>query len=347
MELLEARSKSECILDHSFGGVIGSGFMWVTAGCRGIFRCGAHMVLCPAPGRAFNHHNMSCSCLPSREPTHSWAGCPSSGDLEDATAFAALIEARQSRRRDLTLLLYGQAGGSSSQLSLGDDRGVQLVRAQLSWLSKQSGGAHHLVVSPALRIRNHPADNLCLTVLRPRGICCGYSSVGIDHYPRWRLAPTHPFVLFALRFWAAARVVRHGTNVLYVDLDIRTREYALVLIVSGPSLVSVIINGVGWPRERLGSPCPLEGWGVAQARAQGRVGWTEGGLGMAERRLQVAQGRLGVADRGLGSAALLDADHAKVRRGRSPTLPSMTFHDLPKPSLTFPVVQTCRRTPSS
>ena len=223
-DLLERRS-GECTIGISFG--CNGDQIWVAAGCRGIFRCGATKLLCPSHDvRRDSRLNATCGCKEATGPSApGWANCPADGDLEDAGALAALVHARRSPRRDLAVLLYGPAAGSTAQLSLGEERGLRFLQAQIGSLRRLSGGGeHHLVISPRLGVVNHPLDNVCLTSLRPRGICCGWSRAGIDYYPAWGLAPTHPFVLFPLRFWLAARILSLGVNVLYVDLDVHLSQ---------------------------------------------------------------------------------------------------------------------------
>jgi len=214
--LLQQRSSTLCEVGTSYGCAADSQSMW-TAGCRGIFRCGHSMVYCPSDERRENS-TRTCTCTTTRHSAvHGWERCPAeAGDLSDPSAFSALVDTRRTKDRDITLLLYGHASSSAIQPAMGDTaRAVRFLKAQLGALHTLTGDPDaYLVISPLLTIRGHPDDNVCASVLRPRGICCGWSAAFSEFFDSWQLPPTHPFPLFALRFWVASRVLALGTNVL-------------------------------------------------------------------------------------------------------------------------------------
>ena len=239
----------------SSGGGTTDASMWASGGCQAVFRCAGVQLLCPIRLPAVAK-NISCACTSASHSNDAgttvreWEGCPRDGNLEDQRALANLVKARQSPQHDLVVLLYGLAGGSTAQLSLGEERGLRFLQAQIASLKHHaSGREHYLVATPHLAIANHPADNVCASSLRPRGICCGWSRAGMAFYDAWKLGPTHPFVLFALRHWVVGEVLRLGTNALYVDLDLHLGYDALRLFRT-PALrgFGVLWHGdEGWP----------------------------------------------------------------------------------------------------
>ena len=101
------------------------------------------------------------------------------------------------------------------------DSGPQFIETQVRSL-RSLGVENYVVVTPNLastsvaQERGAKNANLCESALRPRGICCGFSDVGIAELQgsQWGLYPTHPFLLFLQRWWLASEALARGYSIL-------------------------------------------------------------------------------------------------------------------------------------
>ena len=97
--------------------------------------------------------------------------------------------------------------------------------AQINLLKRlNSFGIHStLPITTHLHLPAHPANNLCLSRLRPRGICCAYAGVGMELVHAgasgrgWTVDETHPYMLFLQRWWLTGQAVYRGYNVRFLD----------------------------------------------------------------------------------------------------------------------------------
>ena len=102
--------------------------------------------------------------------------CPADGHLQDAASLEAMLAARASPARELIILVLGWTNGGVTIAMR--DSGVAFVRSQLETL-RELGAPHTLVITTQLGIRTNKADNLCLSRLRPLGVCCAWSDAGM------------------------------------------------------------------------------------------------------------------------------------------------------------------------
>ena len=178
------------------------------------------------------------------------SSCPANGDLHNVTALHEMIEARASpETRELVILILGWTNGKA-QVNMRDS-GTDFVSATLSSLLNQHSITNYLVLTPHLINQPNRAagtDNLCRAVLRPRGICCGYSSVGMREAVNnsWEIFPTHPYVLFLQRWWFTAQALVRGVSVLSIDSDLRLSANPLSILRRPPyDNLDVIFQGDG------------------------------------------------------------------------------------------------------
>ena len=74
------------------------------------------------------------------------------------------------------------------------------------------GVVHTLPITTHLHDATHPGNNLCLSRLRPRGVCCAYAGVGMHLVHagapgrKWTVEETHPYMLFLQRWWLTGAV---------------------------------------------------------------------------------------------------------------------------------------------
>jgi hypothetical protein len=93
-----------------------------------------------------------------------------------------------------------------------------------------------LPITTHLHIPEHPGNNLCLSRLRPRGVCCAYSGVGMHLVHAsgpgraWTVDETHPYMLFLQRWWLTGQAVYRGYNVLSLDTDLHLAVNPLELL---------------------------------------------------------------------------------------------------------------------
>ena len=178
---------------------------------------------------------MSCSealdyVLDWRRPSYSSSTmattCPN-GDLANLTALDAMLTARAaplpSGEMAITILILGWTNGKS-QISM-RETGASYIEAQIARL-KSFGLENYLVISTDLSAAQEykkktsaaksVSGNLCKGVLRPRGICCGWSGQGIEQLSTssWGLFPTHPYLLFLQRWWFTTHALSRGYSIL-------------------------------------------------------------------------------------------------------------------------------------
>lgn len=151
------------------------------------------------------------------EPTD----CPAT-DLEVPEQLEAMLRARASPRRDIAITILGPTSGMRA-VQMGE-QGKQMLLNMISNL-RHWGVGNYLAITTHLYQPSHPGNNLCLSALKPAGVCCAYSGVGMplvaEGSPgrRWGITETHPYLLFLQRWWFTGQAVGRGYNVLSLDTD--------------------------------------------------------------------------------------------------------------------------------
>ena len=163
--------------------------------------------------------------------------CPSNGDFRDPTAIDAMLRARASPRRDIVLMLYGRVGKSGLTtgyvpVDMGWE-GARYVQALEDRLSTMGIRNSSLVVTAATQdaVSGEMDGMVCRKVLRPLGLCCGWSAFGHEALTgnRWGWSQTHPHYMKMQLWWMAGQVVARGYNVLTLDYDIFLAQNPLEL----------------------------------------------------------------------------------------------------------------------
>ena len=159
--------------------------------------------------------------------------CPVSADLEDPAALDAMLAARASTERDVVIMILGPTSGLRA-VRMGA-LGEAMLRNMVANL--RAVGVHsYLAITTHLHLPAHPSNNLCVSRLRPAGICCGYAGVGMRHVAadapgrNWTVEETHPYMLFLQRWWFTAQAVARGYNVLSIDTDMHLASNPLDLV---------------------------------------------------------------------------------------------------------------------
>ena len=182
--------------------------------------------------------------------------CPANGDLHNDAALEAMLSARASTARELLIMVLGWTNGKS-QINMRDE-GVRFIEAQIASLRRHSV-ENYLVLTPQLGQQNRRAgtDNMCLNRLRPRGVCCAYSSVGMREVgvtidrgnASWGMFTTHPYMLFLQRWWFTTHALVRGYSILSIDSDLQLSTNPFV-VVHAPAYAwfDVLFQGDGgWP----------------------------------------------------------------------------------------------------
>ena len=189
------------------------------------------------------------------------SACPANGDLHDAAAFDAMLQARASSRRELLIFVLGWTNGKS-QIAMRDE-GVHFIDTQISSL-RRHGVGNYLVLTPQLGQpgRKGGTDNMCLTKLRPRGVCCAFSSIGMRELSvnrgnaSWGMFSTHPYMLFLQRWWFTTQALTRGYSILSLDSDLQLSTNPFE-VVHAPAFASfdVLFQGDGgWPVRQRRAP---------------------------------------------------------------------------------------------
>ena len=209
-------------------------------------------------GTAQTHGNMASQSHGNMAPS-----CPANADLRNETALEAMLAARASPARAITILILGWTHGKA-QVTM-RETGVGLIETQVHAL-RAMGIENYLIITPLLLEldKRHVSgnNNLCVHTLRPLGLCCGYSDTGLSHLssrwmpgspsPDWGLFPTHPYMLFIQRWWFTAMALTRGYSILSLDADLHlsTNPYHML---HAPALrhFDVIFQADGgWPVRR-------------------------------------------------------------------------------------------------
>ena len=97
------------------------------------------------------------------------------------------------------ITILGPTTGTRA-VRMGDSLGLGFVNNLLANLRK-SRVLSTLVVTSHLHLPAHPSNNLCLSLLRPAGVCCGYAGVGMRLVHaggpgrNWTVSDeTHPYI---------------------------------------------------------------------------------------------------------------------------------------------------------
>ena len=129
--------------------------------------------------------------------------CPPSANLEDPEQMDAMLLARASAQKDIVITILGPTTGKH-HVRMGD-LGQLMLRNMVANLHRV-GVTNYLAISTHLSLPQEAGNNMCLSALRPAGICCGYSGVGMQHVHaggngrRWDVSETHPYMLFLQRW---------------------------------------------------------------------------------------------------------------------------------------------------
>jgi len=182
--------------------------------------------------------------------------CPhAAADLEVTGNLDVMLTARASANRDLVIIISGPTSGSSSIRM-----GALATRMALNMLAnlEERGVRNTLTLASHLHIPGHADNNVCISRLRPRGVCCAYAGVGMHLVNtagasgrEWGLSETHPYLLFLQRWWLAAQATARGYNVLSLDTDMHIAVNPLAMVHSAsftPFSVMLQLDS-GWPVE--------------------------------------------------------------------------------------------------
>jgi hypothetical protein len=160
--------------------------------------------------------------------------CPTGGDLEDPAQLDAMLAARASPNRDVVITILGPTTGTRA-IQMSESIGEAFVLNLLTTL-RSFGVTNTLPITTHLHVPEHPGNNLCLSRLRPRGVCCAYSGVGMHLVHAsgpgraWTVDETHPYMLFLQRWWLTGQAVYRGYNVLSLDTDLHLAVNPLELL---------------------------------------------------------------------------------------------------------------------
>ena len=123
--------------------------------------------------------------------------CPSGGNLEDPAQLDAMLAARANSEKDVVITILGPTSGTRAVVMdqvMGEAFVLNLLKTLNSF-----GVTNTLPITTHLHQPDHPQNNLCLSRLRPRGVCCAYSGVGMDlvhagapGQSQWAVSETHP-----------------------------------------------------------------------------------------------------------------------------------------------------------
>ena len=116
-------------------------------------------------------------------------------DLEQPALLDAMLRARATPSKDVVITILGPTSGSRA-IQMG--KLGRLMLANMLANLRRVGVANHLAITTHLHLPAHPDNNLCLTELRPRGICCAWAGVGMRLVAEgtlgrtWTVSETHP-----------------------------------------------------------------------------------------------------------------------------------------------------------
>ena len=180
--------------------------------------------------------------------------CPAAADLEQPAQFDAMLRARASSTGDIVITILGPTSGA---------RAIQM--GKLGWLMLANmlanlgrvGVTNHLAITTHLHLPAHADNNLCLSELRPRGVCCAWAGVGMRLVAEgtvgrtWTISETHPYLLFLQRWWFTSQATARGYNVLSLDTDMHLDTNPLAMM-RGPAwsgFGAMLQLDSGWPSE--------------------------------------------------------------------------------------------------
>ena len=145
-----------------------------------------------------------------------------------------MLAARASPVRDVVITILGPTTGTRA-IQMSESIGEAFVLNLLTTL-RSFGVTNTLPITTHLHMPEHPGNNLCLSRLRPRGVCCAYSGVGMHLVHAsgpgraWTVDETHPYMLFLQRWWLTGQAVYRGYNVLSLDTDLHLAVNPLELL---------------------------------------------------------------------------------------------------------------------
>ena len=180
--------------------------------------------------------------------------CPREMDLEDPAQFDALLRARASATKDIVITILGPTTGSRA-VRMGE-LGQGMLRNMVANLA-QLGVRNYLAITTHLHLPTHAENNLCSSLLRPAGVCCGFAGVGMrlvgggNPGRRWTVDETHPYMLFLQRWWFTGQAVARGYNVLSLDTDMHIANDPLLLMRTPPydTFSALMQLDSAWPVE--------------------------------------------------------------------------------------------------
>lgn len=171
------------------------------------------------------------------------ASCPfHRGDLRNVSNLDAMLAARASAAKEISVLILGWTHGTAQVSMRGS--GPALIEAQVQALQRFSRH-NYLVITPT-------TNNMCKAVLQKAGICCGWSDIGKEKMKSaevWGLFPTHPYFLFLQRWWFAGEALSRGYSILSLDADLHlsTDPYTIVHSVALRHFDVLYQGDDGWP----------------------------------------------------------------------------------------------------
>ena len=181
------------------------------------------------------------------------SSCPDGANLEDPAQLDRMLAARANADRDVVITILGPTSGTRAVV-MDQEVGEAFVLNLLRTLAAH-GVTNTLPITTHLHLPDHPQNNLCLSRLRPRGVCCAYSGVGMDLVhangpgTKWTVTETHPYMLFLQRWWLVGQAVWRGYNVLSLDTDLHLHVNPLEML-KRPAYASfgaIMQLDSGWP----------------------------------------------------------------------------------------------------
>ena len=163
--------------------------------------------------------------------------CPADGDLQDPVAFDAMMQARASSRRLIVLMLFGEIA-KHSELQTGvvpvymAHAGRHYVQSLVRELTRHRIHNHLVVTATGRSGDESSIGSLCRSVLRPLGLCCGWSSAGHEELKtnKWGWSLDHPHWLKLQLWWVASKATARGYDILTLDYDIFPAQNPLEVI---------------------------------------------------------------------------------------------------------------------
>ena len=180
--------------------------------------------------------------------------CPLEADLEQPSRFDAMLRARASAAGDIVITILGPTTGERA-IKMG--KLGRLMLANMVANLKRVGVAHYLAITTHLHLPGNADNNLCLSELRPAGLCCAWAGVGMPRVAEgtvgrsWTVSETHPYLLFLQRWWFTSQATARGYNVLSLDTDMHLDLDPLAMMRGAryAGFSAMLQLDSGWPAE--------------------------------------------------------------------------------------------------